>query len=302
MKKILVTVPFNEQEKKMLENYTEGKASFIYKNKREIKAEDLTDVQGIIGNVPPEFLPDSGIQWIQLNSAGQESYTKPGILPEGCILYNAVGAYGRTVSEHALALTFGLLRKLDLYRDNQKLHIWKEMGPVASIEGSTVLVLGLGDIGGSCARKLKALGAYVIGVRASKKRKPDYVDEQYTLAHLPEVIGRADIIISTLPSVPATKNLLDEQMLNACRTGAYLVNCGIGDLIDSDALLNAVQSGKLAGAALDVTEQEPLPAEHPIWDCERIILTPHVAGGFHLQQTLDRIAELACEHMKGWID
>lgn len=302
MKKILVVVPFNEEEKTMLEQHAAGRAQFTYRNEAEVTAADLEEVQGIIGIVPPELLPGTGIQWIQLSSAGQDPYEKPGILPEGCLLYNAVGAYGRTVSEHILALTFALIRKLDLYRDNQKEHLWKDRGAVTSIEGSTVLVLGLGDIGGSFARKAKALGAYVIGVRASRKRKPEYVDEQYTIENLKEVIGRADIIVSTVPSTPQTRNLFDGEMLASCRHGACLVNCGRGDLIDLAALQTAVETGKLAGAALDVTEPEPLPADHPIWDCERIILTPHVAGGFYLQQTLDRIAELACEHMDSWLE
>ncbi len=301
MKKILVVVPFNDREKKMLEEHADGRAQLVYKKESEITAADLNDVQGVIGIVPPELLSGTGIQWVQLSSAGQDPYVKPGVLPEGCMLYNAVGAYGRTVSEHALALTFSLIRKLDLYRDSQRQHLWKEMGPVTSIEGSTVLVLGLGDIGGSTARKMKALGAYVIGVRASAKKKPDYVDEQVTMEHLAEVIGRADIIVSTLPSTPETRGLFDEKMLAECRTGAYLVNCGRGDLIDLSALMTAVESGRLAGAALDVTDPEPLPEDHPLWECSRIILTPHVAGGFNLQQTLDRIAELACVHMDEWL-
>ncbi len=301
MKKILVTLSLNEKQKDLLASAVGGRAELIYKNGAELTQEDISGVQGIFGNVPPSMIQGTKLEWFQLNSAGQDPYMKPGVLPEGCRMYNAVGAYGRTVSEHMLALTFSLIRKLDLYRDNQRQSLWKDMGPVTSIEGSTVLVLGLGDIGGAYARKVKALGATVIGVRASKKQKPEYVDEQYTIDQLSEVIGRADIVAAVLPSTPETQNLFDAKMLEKCKDGAYLVNCGRGDAVDLSALERALHAGKIAGAALDVTNPEPLPADHPIWQCERVILTPHIAGGFHLPQTMDRIVELACEHMQSWL-
>ncbi|KIR03577.1 D-3-phosphoglycerate dehydrogenase [Lachnospiraceae bacterium TWA4] len=297
MKNVLVTLPVKENHKQLLEQAAGTRAKFIYS--KEVKS--LENIQGLIGNISPNLIKGSSLEWIQLNSAGQDSYVVPGILPEGCILKNAVGAYGRTVSEHMLALTFALIRKFPQYSRNQQAHQWKDEGSVISIEGSTILVLGLGDIGGSYAKKVKALGAYVLGVRHLNKPKPEYLDEQYTLEALPELVQRADIIASVLPSTKETKHLFNKELLEKCKKGAYLINCGRGDSVNLDALKFALDEKILAGAGLDVTEPEPLNEDHALWDYENVLITPHVAGGFHLQQTFDAIIELAGKHLNEWL-
>ncbi len=302
MKQILVVLKLTDAERETLEAPFDGKAVFIYKNKNEVTADDLQGIDGIIGNAAPDLVRQaSDLGFLQLNSAGADAYLKQGILPEGCILHNAVGAYGRTVSEHMLALTFSLIRKFHMYGKDQTAHIWGDRGMVTSVEGSTVLVLGVGDIGGSYARKAKALGAYVIGVRKNNRQKPDYLDEQVLLEDLDQVIGRADIVASVLPDTAETRNLFDEKRLALMKKGAYLINCGRGSAVNLDALKLALDSGHIAGAGLDVTSPEPLPADHPLWDYDNVVITPHIAGGFHLQQTYDRILEIARKNLQAWI-
>lgn len=302
MKHILVVLTLTEAQKADLEAPFSGKAVFTYIKNRDVTAADLQGVDGIIGNVSPDLIrqaPDLG--FLQLNSAGADPYLKPGILPEGCTMHNAVGAYGRAVSEHMLALTFSLIRKFHMYGRDQFAHVWSDHGAVTSVEGSTVLILGVGDIGGSYARKVKALGAYVIGVRKNNHPKPDYLDEQVLLEDLDQVIGRADIVASVLPDTAETRNLFEQHRLAQMKTGAYLINCGRGSAVDLDALKESLDSGHLSGAGLDVTNPEPLPADHPLWDYDNVIITPHVAGGFHLQQTFDRILEIARNNLLTWI-
>ncbi|MDO4620300.1 MAG: D-2-hydroxyacid dehydrogenase [Lachnospiraceae bacterium] len=302
MKKILVSLGINEGHKALLEKIAAGRAEFTYRKISETTPEDVLQADGIIGKVNPAWVSQAKqLQWLQLNSAGMDAFLKPGILPENCILHSAVGAYGLTVSEHMLALTFALVRNLPQYARNQAESNWKDEGPVISVCNSTVLVLGLGDIGGSYARKLKALGAYVIGVRQSDKPKPEYLDEQYTIDKLDEVIGRADIIASVLPSAPGLQKLFNEERFGKVKKGVYLLNCGRGDLIDQEALKKALDDGIVKAAALDVTSPEPLPADDSLWNYRNVMITPHVAGGFHLQQTVDRIVELAAEHMDAWL-
>ena len=127
------------------------------------------------------------------------------------LLTNATGAYGLAISEHMLGMLLELFKKLHLYRDAQHLHQWKSLGRVRSIEGSTVLVLGMGDIGGEFARKVKALGATVIGVRRTDTRKPDYVDELYLTEELDRLLPRADVVAVALPGNGETAGMLEPQ-------------------------------------------------------------------------------------------
>lgn len=196
-KKILVTIPVTEAHKTYLEKQaSSGKynCQFRYIPKEHVTKEDLEDTQVLIGNLPPPWCGRRSAEWLQLNSAGADPYTPEGVLPAGAVLTNATGAYGLAVSEHMLALTFDLIRRLGQYHKNQADRQWRSMGNIISVEGSTILILGLGDIGGDYARKVKALGAYTIGVRRTCKEKPEYLDEQYTMDDLDRLLPRADVV------------------------------------------------------------------------------------------------------------
>ncbi len=302
MKKVLVILSLTDLQKQALESGLEGRAEFVYRKGADLTAEDLQGIHAVIGNVRPDLIAQAeDLEFLQLNSAGADPYLREGILPEGCSLHNAVGAYGRTVSEHMTAMTFALVRKFPQYARDQHSRTWSDRGAVTSVEDSTVLVLGLGDIGGSYARRMKALGAYVIGVRKNDRPKPDYVDEQVLLEDLDSVLGRADIVSAVLPHTAETNHLFDARRLALMKEGAYLINCGRGTAVVLDDLMSALDSGHLAGAALDVTEPEPLPADHPLWDYEQVLLTPHVAGGFHLQQTYEKILEIAGKNLRAYL-
>ena len=268
-KEILVTIPVTEEHKRYLEEQAssgEYHCSFRYLEGSAVKKEDVERAHVIVGNVKAEFLPHAAnLELFQLNSAGADQYTKPGILPEGAVLANAKGAYGLAVSEHMLALTFALIRRFPEYHKNQMAHCWKSAGNIISVEGSTVLVLGIGDIGGDYARKMKALGAVcVIGIRRTSKEKPDYLDEQYTMEELDSVLGRADIVAMVLPGGEATCHLMDERRLGLMKKGRLPGQRGTGETpIDPDALYRALISGQLAGCGLDVTEPEAASGGKP---------------------------------------
>ena len=151
-KKILVTIPVTEAHKTYLEKQaSSGKynCQFRYIPKEHVTKEDLEDTQVLIGNLPPALVREAKrLEWLQLNSAGADPYTPEGVLPAGAVLTNATGAYGLAVSEHMLVLTFDLIRRLGQYHKNQADRQWRSMGNIMSVEGSTILILGLGDIGG----------------------------------------------------------------------------------------------------------------------------------------------------------
>lgn len=293
MRTVLVTIPVNDGHKEYLENIGKD-CEFRYVPIARVTEADVEQAQIIIGNVPSSMIRESPrLQWIQLNSAGSDAYCKPGVLKPGTILTNATGAYGLAISEYMIGVSIMLQNKLYLYHKNQLEHVWRDEGNVTSIYGSTTLVIGLGDIGGEYAKRMKALGSYTIGVRRTKSEKPDYLDEIYTVERLDEFLPRADFVSLSLPNSPGTRHIMNEERLMRMKPTAFLINVGRGEAVDADALCRVLKSGRLGGCALDVTAPEPLPADHPLWDAPRTIITPHIAGKFHLQETFERIVRIA---------
>ena len=301
MKKVLITLPAEPQHMAFFESQVRGAGEeydFTLCPSNQLTADILRDKHIILGSVDPALLPTAeALEWLQLSWAGADNFVKPGVLREDIRLTNASGAYGVAVSEHMLAVTLALVRKLHQYARNQQAHVWADRGAITSIEGSTVLVLGLGDIGGRYAKKMHALGAYVIGVRRTEAAKPDYLDEQYTIDHLDELLPRADIVAMVLPGGAATAHIMDERRLRLMKKNAYLINDGRGNAVDPAALKAVLAEGHLGGAALDVTEPEPLPADDELWDNEKVIITPHISGQFHLRETFERVVRICGENL-----
>ena len=287
MEKILIVLPVEERHREMFKKAA-PEAELIYCLADQVTKEQAQEANVIIGNVPREYLKDSpNLRWIQLNNAGTEGFCDPGVLPEGTLLTNASGAYGMAISEHLIAMLFMIQKHLGVYRDQQKEHLWIKQEPMLVTEGSTVLVLGLGDI-----------GSYVIGVRRTLREKPDYVDELYTMEALSRLLPRADVVALSLPGYAATRGVIGKEELDRMKPGAVLLNVGRGTAVDTNALSDALYAGKLAGAGLDVTDPEPLPADHPIWDAPGALITPHVSGGYALKPTLEKILALSARNLE----
>ena len=302
MKNVLVVMPFRQSHKDYIEKIGTD-CQFTYTTIAGATEEQVCNADIILGNADPKLVAKSEkLQWIQLNSAGADPYCKPGVLKPGTMLTCASGAYGLSVSEGMLALTMMLCRKMDLYMRNQVEKKWKDEGAVTSVWNSTTLVLGLGDIGSEYAARMKALGSYVIGIRKNISVKPDCVDEIRSMDDLDELLPKADFVAMVLPSTPATYHIMNEERMKKMKKGAFLINAGRGDAVDCDALDRVLRSGEpLGGAALDVTEVEPLPADHPLWDAPRCIITPHITGKFHLAETFERIVRIAGGNMEAFL-
>lgn len=319
-KKILVTFPVTNGQVEVLRQAGEGAelrfrlgealpsgrgGLLPYEDMPEspvVAPEDLAWADALLGNITPELLKNApGLKWMQTSSAGVDWYIQPGVLPEGALLTNATGAYGLAISEHMLGMLLMVLKKLELYRDAQQKGDWRSQGSVRSVYGATVLVLGMGDIGGDFGRLCKAMGAYVIGVRRTDAKKPDYADEVRLTSELDELLPRADVVAVTLPGTPATRNLLNRERIGKMKPGAVVLNVGRGYIIDTEALCSALEDGRLGGAGLDVTEPEPLPKDHRLWRIPTAVVTPHVSGGYHLFETHQRIVGIFAENLRRFI-
>lgn len=306
---ITVIMPFDEASRSKLEAAAPG-ADITYAYDKTIPymeyqafdaaryGDALRNADAVIGQPPTALLPEmKRLRLLQLSMAGTEPYSRPGVLSEDIALCNSSGAYGKAISEHMLACTLMLQKKLHLYRDNMHRHAWQDMGFVTSLSDMTVLCVGLGDIGVRFAALCKAMGAYVIGVRRSGTDKPDFVDEVYLQQDMDALLQKADVVALSLPNTPQTAGLFSAERIALMKDGALLLNVGRGNAVDSNALCGALHSGKLSGASIDVTDPEPLPAGHPLWDCENLLITPHISGFFHLRATYDNIVDIAIENI-----
>lgn len=298
MKEILAVMPFTDEDKVKLQSIAPD-CAVVFKPLSDVTEEDVQDVDAILGNVEPGIVAKATrLQWLQTNSVGAAQYCADGVLPKDAILSCARGAYDTSVSEWIVTVSFMLSRKMDIYMHNQMEHIWRMEGGVSSLEDSTTLILGLGSIGHSYAKKMKALGGYVIGVtRHAHTEKAAYVDEMYTIDQLDELLPRADFVVMILPGTKENVNLMDARRFALMKPSAFLINAGRGNSVNSLDLNEALHAGTIAGAALDVTEPEPLPADHPLWDAPRCIICPHIAGKFFLPKTFRNIVKLTEENL-----
>ncbi len=306
VKKVVTFIPVEPENRERIQEIApDYEFVYLYPGSEPIMTKRKPDIEGnmdaireaavTFGVLPPELVPQMPhLEWAHLSMAGADRYCQPGVLPESVKLTCSTGAFGQAISEHMLACTLGLIKKLELYRDNMAEGEWVDHGTVRSPEDLTVLVVGLGDIGSRYARLMKLMSSYVIGVRRSGASMPDYVDELYHPDSLDKLLPRADVVALALPNTPQTAGLFDSRRLALMKDGAILLNVGRGNAVDTDALCGALESGHLGGAALDVTDPEPLPREHRLWRMPTAIVTPHVSGFFHLRKTYDNIIDIFC--------
>ncbi len=301
-KHILVLLPVKDEERPLFESGAEG-LEFTYSTAAAATADEVRRADVILGNPPMALLKNAPrLKLLHLNSAGIGGYGAPGVLNPGTILCNAAGAYGVALSEHMLGLALALSKKLHRYRDAQSAGSWNDLGPVGGIYGSTTLVVGFGDIGREFAKRMHALGSRVLAIKRTAGQAPDYAESLSTLDQLDELLPEADFVFLSLPETPKTRGLFDRARLARMKRGAILLNVGRGSAVDSDALCALLNDGYLAGAGLDVTEPEPLPASHPLWKCENALITPHVSGGFHMEETRRRIVRNAAANLHAFLE
>ena len=280
MKLALASVPFTTEHIDALTRLAalHGSELTYYASGSSIPPSALEDYDALLGYFPPDsvkVLPR--LRWVQTPSAGVD-HLRGAIDPGRTTLTNASGAFGIPIAEYMMAGLLMLYRRMPAYLKNQRARVWRPEGSTRAIYGSIVTVVGMGDIGENFARRMRAMGARVRGVKRSPGEKPDYLEALYTSEALAEAVDGADTVALCLPSTSETEGLIDEAILRRMKAGAVLLNAGRGATVDEDALIRALQDGHLGGAVLDVMRVEPLPPDSPLWEMENVILTPHVSG------------------------
>lgn len=308
MKEALVLFPCDTQTRQQLADMGAGRCHFSFREKSwtpEVYREALKNAHIIIGEPRNEdFSFCEHLEWMQSPSSGVNYYVQGGCFPKNALLTCMTGGYGNILAEHLLAMVLSLCRRLPEYRDQQHQHKWELRKYDKQLEGSTLLILGAGDIGTTVAKWMRPMVGKVIGVRRMVREYPDCYDEMVTFADLDEKLPEADIIVCALPHTPQTLHLLNEDRLRKMKQDAVLVNGGRGSLIDQEALLRVMAEGRFWGVGLEVTTPEPLPKDHPLWDQPRLIITPHAAGNsFAPGSPLDRkIWAFILENVKRYLN
>lgn len=241
--------------------------------------------------------------WMQGGGAGVESLLSPEFLKRNVILTNASGVSAPNMAEHALAMMLAFARGIPRHVLAQQKHSWRDETLGADsfeLSGQTALVMGVGSIGSEIARRLKALEMKVIGVRRrTGQAVPPMFDRMIGFDALPDALESADQVVSSLPHTPGTRHMFNADLFARFKPGSYFYNLGRGATVVQDDLIEAIMSGRLAGAGLDVVDPEPLPADHPLWDVPGVLITSHQSGGS--TKTIDRLFALAFDNIERYI-
>ncbi len=241
------------------------------------------------------------LRFIQSIGAGTDQFPKDDLARRGIRLASARGVNARAVAEHAMALILALARRLPEARDNQRARHWRGMiGDLAQREDElgdkTLLIVGLGDIGGRLARLAKAFDMRVVGLRRDPALGPGAADAVEPMSAFATLLPQADFVALTCPLTPETENLVDAAALALMQPSAYLINVARGRVADEAALTAALAARRIAGAGIDVTAEEPLAPDSPLWGMEHVLITPHTAG--ETRRYEDNVIEILRENLE----
>ena len=241
------------------------------------------------------------LKWYCCSFAGVDPYCKDGVFRNpDCILTNS-NVYGVTIAEHVVMVTLMLLRRMPEYEAVVRRRGWSNQLPIRSIRDNAFTILGTGNIGNHVAQRMRGMGAAkIIGVSRSGRAQEDIYDEVYPISALDQVLKDTKILVMALPGTAETVHILNRERMALLPEGAYVINVGRGTALDQAALKEALDGGRLGGAALDVMDPEPLPADDPLWEAKNLILTPHVSGNMTLGYTCDENVRLFCEDLKNY--
>jgi len=247
---------------------------------KRLSASDLTDA--------------TALRLFACNSAGVDHLPLKELESRGVAVTNASGVHGPNIAEHVLGWILTFVRRLDEGQRRQRRREWRRFQSFTELAGSTVTVVGLGAIGETIVSRLAGFDVETIGVRHSPSAGGP-TDEVVGYDALLPALAETDILVLSCPLTETTRGLIDAAALEALPTDAIVVNVARGGVVDTDALVDAIRSNTIHGAALDVTDPEPLPESHPLWGFENVFITPHVAG--HTPKYFERRAEILVDNL-----
>lgn len=226
------------------------------------------------------------LRWLHITNAGVEPYGDLSLYANrDTVLTNARGVYGIQISEHIVGLMLALSRRLPYYAGCTSRRVWKRRDDVREVYGATVSIFGTGDLGSNVAARLAPFGCRLIGVRRNVLEMPPGFDEVRPIHRMLDVLSVSDYVVACLPQTAETVGLFDRAAFEAMPPMSVFINAGRGSAVVESALVDALKSGRLMGAGLDVADPEPLPPDSALWDCENILITAHSSAASPLVST-----------------
>ena len=234
---------------------------------------------------PEQITVAKNLRWIHAPTAAVHQFMFPELINSDVVLTNSTEVHGPVVAEHVMALILALAKKIPQAALFQQKRVWsqeamwRDGSRLREVADATLGLIGLGSIGRRVARMAQAMGMRVIGVREHvDKGKPEGVEEVFPPSKLDQVLRQSDYVVLAAPLIGATERLINAERLAIMKATAFLINVGRGPLVDEAALIDVLRSRRIAGAALDVFDKEPLPLDSPLWDLDSLLITPHTAG------------------------
>ena len=245
-----------------------------------------------------------GLKWCHTAFAGVGGLAASGVFDSGDVLLtNSSGAYGRAISEYIIMAALMLMKRFPDYRKITDARDWRQGLSSRSVEGSNIVIIGTGDIGKNAAARFKALGANSVTGFNRSGRASDGFDLVYGMDKFDRLFGdrdfadSVDILVMCVPGTKESERLLNEERIAMLSSLTYVINVGRGWTVDQDALIEALNNGRIAGAMLDVVYPEPLPADNPLWSAKNCIITPHMSGDMSLEYTVDKTVDIFCDNL-----
>lgn len=275
--------------------------TLVMPTSREELIEEGRDAEVFYGFCSEEIFPHlPNIKWIQASSAGMDRHMYPALRDSDVFLTNAAGLYGPHVADQAFALLLGLARGIHHAVRNQDKHQWGGgKSPMIEVDGFKIGIVGMGGIGMQMAKRAKGFDMHVIAVDAYRTEKPENVDELMPIEQLANMMSRVDVVMIACPLTEETRGLINASNLSVMQPTAFFINVARGPIVNEPELIEVLQARKIAGAGLDVTEIEPLPAESPLWELDNVIITPHAAGGS--QHRLHRATSFFLDNLERYL-
>ena len=300
---IVVRIDSSERLDWLREGVPEAKLIGVSNERRALEA--MPEATAVMGFCTPEIIAASArLHWVQLYWAGVEKCLAA---LEGTerpvLLTNGQRVTSNQIAEHVMAMMLGLSRGLHQHIREQSTGKWRPgrvpAAQLPELGGKNLLLVGLGGIGTQVGRRAVAFDMRVTAIRASGRPGPEFVSEVGRPDQLLRMAAEADVVVNSVPLTPQTTELFDAEFFAAMKPGAFFINVGRGKSVDQDALIAALESGQIAGAALDVTEPEPLPKDSPLWQMPNVIITPHVAA--ISDRTRDRLYLVMRENLRRYV-
>lgn len=273
--KVLTTIKFTDEEFKSLE---ELGYNIVFRDERSIEfSGDIRDIDILVcfdpfKRIDLEAFPN--LKWIQLLSAGINQLPIDKVLKQNILVTNNRGGYSIPIAEWIVLKILEMLKNSKQFYENQNNKKWKVDMSLLELYGKTIAFIGTGSIAQEAAKRLECFGVNLLGVNTSG-RKAEHFNQCFSIDNIDEVLKQAHAIVITVPYTEKTHHLVNRNLLDNMRDGTYIINISRGSIIDEEALIDSLKSGKIKKAALDVFEKEPLPLDSPLWEMDNVYISPH---------------------------